>query len=210
MNAPAHAHWRVRPAEAPHEGRAVPFARLAAGIENELIGELDEVKGPGETRWTPVAEHPQVAELVPNGRRVLGRSSEEAESDMTPMIDVTFQLLIFFMIAATYTVQKTLDLPAAQPDPDRGAAVTIEELEQNNVMVAVAQDGSVTVQGQPAPADDLPRALRDAIAAMNQAEVVLDVHDQAAHEVVVQVLDAAGAAQVEKVMFVSRVGAADE
>jgi biopolymer transport protein ExbD len=196
--------WRVRPADATHEGRAVAFERLAEGIQHEVVGALDEVKAPGESRWMPVAEHPQTAALIPEDRRNRRRVSEEAESDMTPMIDVTFQLLIFFMIAATYTVQKTLDLPSTQPS-ETGAAVAMEELEKTNVMVTLASDGSVTVQGKPAPLEDLADVLRDAIAEMKQAEVVLDVEDEAAHEMVVQVLDAAGEARAAKVMFVSRV-----
>jgi biopolymer transport protein ExbD len=197
--------WRVRAADATHEGRAVPFERLAEGIQHEVVGSLDEVKAPGEARWMPVAEHPQTAALIPEDRRNRRRASEEAESDMTPMIDVTFQLLIFFMIAATYTVQKTLDLPSTQPSETGAAAVAIEDLEKTNVMVTLAKDGSVTVQGRPAPLDDLADVLRDAIAEMKQAEVVLDVEDEAAHEMVVQVLDAAGEARAAKVMFVSRV-----
>jgi biopolymer transport protein ExbD len=196
--------WRIRPAESTHEGRPIPFARLTAGIEHELIGEYDEVRGPGETAFAAVIEHPVMAEWLPPNRRRLGLPAEEAESDMTPMIDVTFQLVIFFMLAATYTIQKTLDLPSSQPS-DTGAAVTLQELEQTNVMVTVARDGAVTVQGKAAPIDNLPDVLRDAIAEMRAAEVVLDVDDEVAHEVVVKVLDAAGAAQAAKVMFVSRV-----
>ena len=42
---------------------------------------------------------------------VFKRSSDSAvDFNMTPMIDVTFQLIIFFMITATFVVQKTLDM----------------------------------------------------------------------------------------------------
>src|SRR5688572_20269137 len=32
---------------------------------------------------------------------------QEAEMDMTPMVDVTFLLLIFFMVTASFTMQKS-------------------------------------------------------------------------------------------------------
>ena len=140
--------WRIRPAGSSSEGRAVPFARLAVGIESEEAGEMDEVRAPGETAWVMIGEHPTTSDLVPSRRMPAYRETEEAESDMTPMIDVTFQLVIFFMIAATYTVQKTLDLPASQPDPEAAAAVTMEELEEENIIVKVAADGTVMVQDQ--------------------------------------------------------------
>ncbi|NLF72587.1 MAG: biopolymer transporter ExbD [Candidatus Anammoximicrobium sp.] len=197
--------WRVRPAGARDAGRAVNFERLRDAIDEEEIGDLDEVQGPGEARWTTVAEHPVTGPLVPRQRRVVVREEEQAESDLTPMIDVTFQLLIFFMIAATYTIQKTLDLPSAQPAEEAAGAVTMQELERNNIIVAIAADGTVRVNDQMVPHDQLVDRLQEASRQAQHSELVLDVHGQAVHDVVVQVLDAAGAARFEKVLFVSRV-----
>ncbi len=42
------------------------------------------------------------------------RTDVEADLDITPMIDVTFLLLIFFMVASTMQAQRTLNLPAAR------------------------------------------------------------------------------------------------
>jgi biopolymer transport protein ExbD len=125
---------------------------------------------------------------------------------MTPMIDVTFQLVIFFMIAATYTIQKTLDLPKQSPNPDAAGAVTMEQLEQENIIVRVATDGSIVVDDQPTPLDELVSSLGDAKRRRRSAELVLDVDDEVAHDIVVKVIDAAGAANIEKVLFVSHVG----
>lgn len=197
--------WRIRPAGSSSEGRAVPYARLALGIESEEAGEMDEVRAPGEAGWVMIGEHPATSDLVPSRRMPAYRDTEEAESDMTPMIDVTFQLVIFFMIAATYTVQKTLDLPASQPDPEAAAAVTMEELEEENIIVKVAADGTVMVQDQVTPVAELANKFGEAIRDKQSAELVLDIDDEALHEIVVQVLDAAGAAGVQKVLFVSRV-----
>jgi biopolymer transport protein ExbD len=200
--------WRVRPAGAEHQGRAVPWPRLAQAINGEEVGDLDEVQGPGESKWLPIGEHSRASEYLPAARRSIIPDPEEAESDLTPMIDVTFQLLIFFMIAATYTIQKTLDLPSMKPDPEGAATMTMEELEQNNIMVKIAGDGAVTVQDKLVPLDDVYRSLNQAVSQMRTAELVLDVDDQAVHDVVVKVIDAAGAAQIQKILFVSRVPAA--
>ena len=48
------------------------------------------------------------------------RSAAEAELDMTPMCDVTFLLLIFFMVTAAFAMQKSFEVPA----PDEGWAVS--------------------------------------------------------------------------------------
>jgi biopolymer transport protein ExbD len=197
--------WRARPAGARHAGKAVSFERLRDAIDEEDIGDLDEVQGPNETRWTAVGDHPVTGPLVPRQRRVVVREEEQAESDMTPMIDVTFQLLIFFMIAATYTIQKTLDLPSAKPTENSAGAVTMQELERNNIIVDIAADGTVRVGGEVVPQDKLVDQLQEASRQAQHSELVLDVNGQAVHDVVVKVLDAAGAARFEKVLFVSRV-----
>lgn len=197
--------WQVRPSGEEHDGKPVPLAVLRQAIEDDLVGELDEVQGPGDSEWLPVAEHQTAGQFLPQTRRLFTREVDEAESDMTPMIDVTFQLVIFFMIAATYTIQKTLDLPKTNPDPEASSAVTMDELEQENIIVRIASDGSIEVDGKAVPLDDLIQSLRDATRSRRSAELVLDVDDEAAHDVVVQVIDAAGAANIEKVLFVSRV-----
>jgi biopolymer transport protein ExbD len=195
--------WRVRPAESTGPGRQVSWSRLSTAIGREEVGDLDEVLGPGESQWQTVGEHPIAALEMPSGRRNTLRIHEEADSDMTPMIDVTFQLLIFFMIAATYTLQKTLDLPSNQAD-DGAATVTMEELEKENIVVKIAGDGAVVIQDKAVPLADVEREIRAAVGRMKSAELVLDVDDRALHDVVVQVIDAAAAAQIEKVLFVSR------
>ena len=40
----------------------------------------------------------------------------EDEMDMTPMVDVTFLLLIFFMVTAAFSLQKSIEMPRQQTD----------------------------------------------------------------------------------------------
>lgn len=203
MNTPM---WRLRPAGTVHEGRPVTAVRLRQAIEGDEVGDLDEVLGPGESEWLTIGEHPTTGTYLPRPRSASAREVDEAESDMTPMIDVTFQLVIFFMIAATYTIQKTLDLPKQSPNPDAAGAVTMEQLEKENIIVRVATDGSIVVDEQATPVEDLVARLKEATRNRRSAELVLDIDDEVAHDVVVKILDAAGAANIEKVLFVSRAG----
>jgi biopolymer transport protein ExbD len=200
--------WRVRQEDAKDNGRVVRFERLAQGITDGKWGELDQVLGPGDRQWRLIAEHPRLEEYLPRKQVFRGSTADEAEMDMTPMIDVTFQLLIFFMIAATYLVQKTLDMPKPEPNPEGTSAVTMSELEKNNILVKVSRGGEITVQKKATPLDGLIGALREAKETATNAEMVLDVDDDVEHELVVKVLDAAGGAQIEKILFVSRAPAA--
>lgn len=197
--------WHVKPAESAGEGRAVSASRLARGIAAGEVGELDLVRGPGESSFVAVGDHQRMGDYLPPVRRKLVIEAEEAESDMTPMIDVTFQLVIFFMIAATFTVQKTLELPSTKPNPDGASAVTMEELSQENIMVKIAGNGTILVDDQPTQPEAIEQSLRQAVRNNDSAELILDIEDDALHDLVVRVIDAAGAAQIEKVLFVSRV-----
>ena len=49
--------------------------------------------------------------------------SNEADMDITPMIDVTFLLLIFFLVASRMTPGRDIDLPQAR----NGTAVTVRD-----------------------------------------------------------------------------------
>jgi biopolymer transport protein ExbD len=200
--------WRVRWDGASDAGHAVTAAQLFTGIEHGVWSEVDEVLAPGEHRWTAIGDHPQAGEFLPPPEIFPPLEPEEAQTDLTPLIDVIFQLIIFFMIAATYTVQKTLDLPRAEPPTADARGVAMEELEKSNVVVRIAADNTLTVDGTVVEADNLVAALRNATGSKSNAEVVLDVDDAAVHDVVVRVLDAAGGAQVQKVLFVQRVGSA--
>ena len=68
--------------------------------------------------------------------------AEFEELDMTPMVDVTFLLLIFFMITASFTMQKTLQVPPPEPD-EKGASQSqeMEDFEEDSVIVTIEEDG---------------------------------------------------------------------
>ena len=55
------------------------------------------------------------------------RTGSATELDITPMIDVTFLLLIFFMVSSTMSSQQDLDVPPARNgmNVDRGSSILI-------------------------------------------------------------------------------------
>ncbi len=125
----------------------------------------------------------------------LGRLQEETrteEPNITPLIDIVFILLIFFVVTTTFARDLGLDV-------DRPAASTGAELPSRVVRVAVSAGGEITVDAQPTST----WRLRDEIAGrfeLNPARTVLVVADRAVNaQRLVSVMDAAreaGAAQV--------------
>ncbi len=70
--------------------------------------------------------------------------------DMTPMVDVTFQLLIFFMITASFVTQKSLQTSPPEPDDEAGqVAMQVEEDDQVSRDRRIAEDGSIVIDDFP-------------------------------------------------------------
>ena len=110
---------------------------LVAWAMQGRIAPDDLVRKAGHERWHRVADVPELARHLPQGlsrqRPAAGEEApeqdadeaaswtvqrprtrgEEAEMDMTPMIDVTFQLLIFFMLTNHLANPAPIDVPEA-------------------------------------------------------------------------------------------------
>jgi len=196
--------WRVRGEDSAAEGRLIHWADLAQAVADGVLGQSDEVRGPRDGQWVPIGDHAELEEHLPPAPLLKPRSYDDADMDMTPMIDVSFQLIIFFMITACFVVQKTLDMPAAHKETTAPRRYTISELAKDNVIVTVKTGGTITVDGTAVEPDGVLAAVREAIRGRSNVEMVLDAEDAVEHETVVRVLDAAAGAQIEKVHFLHR------
>jgi biopolymer transport protein ExbD len=117
----------------------------------------------------------------------------EDEMDMTPMVDVTFLLLIFFMVTASFTMQKSIEQPRAASDDPAESQVEIEEdyieisIDQNNnFYVTTRMEGE-----REAPSEREMRAiLADAKANSSATRLVIKAHLDCKHSRVITAWDA--------------------
>ncbi|MCB1687271.1 MAG: biopolymer transporter ExbD [Halioglobus sp.] len=114
---------------------------------------------------------------------------EDTGVNLTPLIDVVFLLLIFFMVSTTFTreTQLSIDLPEAEGKPKEAAEQQIE--------ILVDEAGNYRVNGE-ALVDKRMRTLQAAIYKISAGDTTLPMtisaDAQAAHQDVVQAMDAAG------------------
>jgi len=126
--------------------------------------------------------------------------------DLTPMVDVTFLLLIFFMITASFSMQKTLEYPKPNPE-EKGArqTLTIENLQNDSIMIQIDDRNTITLDGTPVSE---PALLAEQLTQLRyttrRTSVAIDAHLSAMHETVVSVIDAANASGMEHVKLISR------
>jgi biopolymer transport protein ExbD len=145
-----------------------------------------------------VPEHPPSAllhdeaddELPPRKQR------DDGELDMTPMVDVTFLLLIFFMVTASFSLQKSIQMPKQNSDLPSMSNVEEEteeldpielEIEENGGFLVLAPDWERETPGK----QNLISALKQALGA-NKDGMRLDikVHENAKLQMLVDAMDA--------------------
>ena len=119
----------------------------------------------------------------------------EDELDMTPMVDVTFLLLIFFMVTASFTLQKSIPQPPASSD-EASMNVQEEEDAKDYVEVIIDQNNTyyVTSRGdeeREAPSETEMRSLvKDAVDTFGPERMVITAHVDATHARLITACDA--------------------
>ena len=167
---------------------------------------------PGE----PVAERQPVESAPPvlptaadddEGLVLRKADTEFDDMDLTPMVDVTFLLLIFFMITASFTIQKSIQVPP--PDPEQeGAAQTIQELEdleRVSIEVIVDEKNAITVDDEPlSDPSGLADVIQNIMRKEQKRELLLTADARSLHETTILVIDAANEANIQKIRIVTR------
>lgn len=117
------------------------------------------------------------------------REREDLGIDLTPLIDVVFLLLIFFMVSTTFQKEADLniDLPKASPTPVAA--------ESERITVAVDKTGHYSINDQPladTSVEALKAALLAAVGDNRQLPFIIRADAITPHQSVVTVMDIAG------------------
>ncbi len=134
------------------------------------------------------------------------------EVKMTPMIDVVFLLLIFFVWTSSFEIPE-FDLPSALAEPPPGGneartdATPPVEIFDEIVVKLFIQDAIFLIQlnGQEiADIDTLQSQLKEIIRLGIQPPVIIDPSDQVTMDRAVAVYDVARRAGADRVLFAAR------
>jgi biopolymer transport protein ExbD len=131
-------------------------------------------------------------------RRKRSRGEDDTEINLTPMLDVTFIMLIFFIVTASFVKEAGIDV-------SRPPAATAERKERGNILIAITANDQIWIDRRPVD----PRALRANIERLHaenpQGSVVIQADTNSKNGLLVKVMDAARLAGVPNVSLAAEV-----
>ena len=131
-------------------------------------------------------------------RRQRRASAEEAEVDLTPMLDVVFIMLIFFIVTASFVKESGIDVT-------RPNAATAEMKQRGNILIAITANDQIWIDKRQVD----PRAVRANIERLHaenpQGAVVIQADKDSKNGLLVIVMDAARLAGVDNVSIAAEI-----
>jgi len=131
-------------------------------------------------------------------RRRRARKEEESEVNLTPMLDVVFIMLIFFIVTASFVKEAGIEIT-------RPPAATAERKERGNILIAITNNDQIWIDRRQVD----PRALRANIERLHaenpQGSVIIQADEESKNGLLVQVMDAARLAGVNSVSLAAEV-----
>lgn len=125
-------------------------------------------------------------------RRRRSREEEDSAIDITPMIDIVFIMLIFFIVTASFLKESGIDV-------NRPGAVTAERKERASILVAIDEVGQVWIDKRPVDIRAVRANIERLRAENPEGGVVIQADTESKNGVLVKVMDAARLAGVEDV-----------
>jgi biopolymer transport protein ExbD len=132
-------------------------------------------------------------------RKMFAGAAEEEDNEIniTPMLDVVFIMLIFFIVTASFVKEAGIDVN--RPDAD-----TAVRQERANILIAISDNNEIWIDRRQVD----PRALRANIERLHaenpEGSVVIQADKRAITETLIQVMDAARQAGVYNVSIAAQ------
>ncbi len=123
---------------------------------------------------------------------------DESEINLTPMLDVVFILLIFFIVTASFVKESGIDI-------NRPAAATAVRKERGNILVAITPTGQIWIDRRQVDVRAVRANIERLHAENPQGAVVIQADRDSKNGLLVEVMDAAKLAGVENISIAADV-----
>lgn len=132
-------------------------------------------------------------------RRIRSYSDDSVEIDMTPLIDMVFILLIFFIVATSFVRETGVDI-------DRPAASSSVSKEKVSLLVGVTSAGKIFIEGQELDIQNIKARMDTFLAEVPGGAVVIVADKSCPTGITIQVLDYCRLAGVKNISVAAKVG----
>ena len=128
----------------------------------------------------------------------------EDDLDMTPMVDVTFLLLIFFMVTASFSLQKSIEQPPPETD-EPSDIVQEEDPDKDYITVLIDQNNTFYVTNRDEDEVECPSRremftrVKEAKSLSNVGRMIIRAHVDSKHRKVISAWDAGVVAGIESI-----------
>jgi biopolymer transport protein ExbD len=126
---------------------------------------------------------------------------DEVDLDITPLIDVVFLLLIFFMVSTTFEHNSEINITLPSSSKE------ITQAKPDAVNVGLDAQGNIYINDKSlvnAQLETIKAALSDALVGLNEPPVIISADSNATHQSVVRVMDAARQLGLVKITFATQ------
>ena len=111
-------------------------------------------------------------------------SEEETGVDLTPMLDVVFIMLIFFIVTASFVKEAGIDV-------NRPEAATAKPKQRANILIAITKTGEVWIQKRRVDVRAVRANVERLLAENPQGSVVIQADEKSENGLFVKVMDQA-------------------
>ncbi len=125
-------------------------------------------------------------------RRQIMMQEEDSDVNLTPMLDMVFIMLIFFIVTASFVKEAGIDVT-------RPGAVNATAKPQATIFIAITKEGQVWIDKRQVDVRAVSANIERLLAENPKASVVVQADVDSKNGILVQVLDQAKMAEVENI-----------
>ncbi|WP_068547855.1 ExbD/TolR family protein [Thalassotalea crassostreae] len=127
------------------------------------------------------------------------REEEEAAIDMTPMLDIVFIMLIFFIVTTSFVKEAGIDV-------QKPKAANASKKPSANIFIAVRENGEIWMDKRVVDVERVSANIEKLLAEQPTDIVIIQADKGAKHGVVVKVMDAIKDAGIDKISIAAASG----
>ncbi len=129
--------------------------------------------------------------------KLLDKTPKKLLINITPLVDVLFILIIFFVVTSTFIEQ-----PGVKLELPKATTATPEKVEK--AVLVITRDKHLYFRSQPITLEDLGKVLQKTMAQSVDHSLIINADEHVEHGFVIQVMDIARKNGVQKVVIATK------